>query len=316
VGAEDGDASKMGTEANSARIAVIIPCYRVRATILEVVRATLPFADDVFCVDDRCPEQSGDAVAEAFAGEPAVHVIRREKNIRLFLNHHAYRLDTAGDLITAVVALNTQTSEELRFTAPLFADCTGHGVPGALLSMLGMSYLDEIVQRREITQANQVLNELRIQIKHSLRQHGQTEESRDGIDMALCVFDMKNREMQYAGANNPLYHFRDVNGRPELKEIKADPMPVGYYRGKDTSFTNHLIQLEMGDTFYLFSDGFMDQKGGKENKKFMSKNFKKLLLEIHDHPMYEQKDILDKTLANWMGDNTQMDDVLVIGVRV
>jgi serine phosphatase RsbU (regulator of sigma subunit) len=93
-------------------------------------------------------------------------------------------------------------------------------------------------------------------------------------------------------------------------------MPVGYYQGKDTSFTNHLIHLEMGDTFYLFSDGFMDQKGGRDNKKFMSKNFKKLLLEIHDRPMFEQKDMLEKTLADWMGDNTQMDDVLVIGVRV
>ena len=196
------------------------------------------------------------------------------------------------------------------------ADCTGHGVPGALMSMLGMSYLDEIVQRREITQANEVLNELRKQIKHSLRQHGQMDESRDGIDLALCVFDLKNREMQYSGANNPLYLIRDVKGVPELNEIKADPMPLGYYQGKDTSFTNHSIQLEMGDTFYLFSDGFIDQKGGKDNKKFMSKNFKNLLLKIHDQPMHEQKEILDKTLSDWIGDNSQMDDVLVIGVRV
>ena len=153
-------------------------------------------------------------------------------------------------------------------------------------------------------------------IKHSLRQHGQMGESRDGIDLALCVFDLKNREMQYSGANNPLYLIKDVNGEPELKEIKADPMPLGYYQGKDTSFTNHSIQLEMGDTFYLFSDGFIDQKGGRDNKKFMSKNFKNLLLKIHDQPMHDQKEILDKTLKDWMGDNSQMDDVLVIGVRV
>ncbi len=198
----------------------------------------------------------------------------------------------------------------------LAADCTGHGVPGALMSMLGISYLNEIVQRREITQANQILNELRKQIKHSLRQHGQPDEAKDGIDMALCVLDLRNMLMQYSGANNPLYLIRDVDDIPDLKEIKADRMPIGYYQGKDKTFTNHNIQLQIGDTFYIFSDGFIDQKGGKENKKFMNKNFKKLLLEIHDQPMYDQKDILDKALSDWMGSNSQMDDILVIGVRM
>ncbi|MEN8202621.1 MAG: tetratricopeptide repeat protein [Bacteroidota bacterium] len=203
-----------------------------------------------------------------------------------------------------------------QFTILLAADCTGHGVPGALMSMLGISYLNEIVQRREITQANQVLIELRKQIKLSLRQHGQPDEAKDGIDLALCVLDLRNMKMQYSGANNPLYLIRDVDDVPELKEIKADRMPIGYYHGKDKAFTNHDIQLEIGDTFYIFSDGFIDQKGGKDNKKFMSKKFKNLLLEIHDQPMYDQKDILNKTLINWMGTNSQMDDVLVIGVRI
>lgn len=196
------------------------------------------------------------------------------------------------------------------------ADCTGHGVPGALMSMLGMSFLDEIVQRREITQANQVLNELRSQIKHSLRQHGYEDESRDGIDIALLVLDVKTKMIQYAGARNPLYLVRDVQGLPELEVIKADPMPLGYYPAKDKSFTNHDIQLESEDTIYLFSDGYVDQKGGKDNKKFLSKNFKKLLVDINEQAMHIQKEILDKTLTDWMGDNSQMDDVLVIGVRV
>ncbi len=196
------------------------------------------------------------------------------------------------------------------------ADCTGHGVPGALMSMLGISHLNEIVHRREITQANQILNELRKRIKFALRQHGQPDEAKDGIDMALCVMDLKSMKMQYAGANNPLYLIKDVEGRPELKEIKADRMPLGYYQGKDISFVNHDIQLEMGDTFYMFTDGFVDQKGGKDNKKFMSKNFKNLLLEIHDHPMYDQKAILDKTLSDWIANKSQMDDILVMGVRV
>jgi len=196
------------------------------------------------------------------------------------------------------------------------ADCTGHGVPGAFMSLLGISFLNEIVQRREITQANQVLNELRKQIRNSLRQHGQAEESKDGIDMALCVIDEKHRVLQYSGANNPLYLIRDKNGASELTEFKADKMPLGYYQGSFNPFTKQDIQLEYGDVFYLFSDGFVDQKGGKENKKFMSKKFKDLLIKIHQEPMEEQKNILDKTIKDWMGDGAQIDDILVIGVRV
>jgi len=196
------------------------------------------------------------------------------------------------------------------------ADCTGHGVPGAFMSLLGISFLNEIVQRREITQANHVLNELRKQIRNSLRQHGQAEESKDGMDMALCVIDEKNNTLQYSGANNPLYLIRDKNGAPELTEFKADRMPLGYYQGSFKTFTNQDIQLEYGDVFYLFSDGFVDQKGGKDNKKFLSKNFKNLLLKIHQEPMREQKNILDKTIADWMGETSQVDDILVIGVRV
>jgi serine phosphatase RsbU (regulator of sigma subunit) len=196
------------------------------------------------------------------------------------------------------------------------ADCTGHGVPGAFMSLLGISYLNEIVQRREITQAGEVLNELRRQIKHSLRQHGHPDETKDGIDMALCVIDQKNRSMQYAGAYNPLYLIREEKGDAELIELKADRMPLGYHQGKDRPFTNHDIKLEIGDTFYIFSDGFIDQKGGPEQKKFMSKKFKSLLIEIHDRPLFDQKNILEKTLTDWMGTQSQIDDILVVGVRV
>jgi serine phosphatase RsbU (regulator of sigma subunit)/Tfp pilus assembly protein PilF len=196
------------------------------------------------------------------------------------------------------------------------ADCTGHGVPGALLSMLGISHLNEIVITREIIQANQILNELRKQIKHSLRQTGKKEESRDGIDLAICVIDSKTNIMQYSGANNPLYVISTSNGEAELKEYKADPMPVGVHFISDKSFTNHEIKLGIGDTFYIFSDGFVDQTGGSDNSRFMSQKFKKLLLDINDRPMYEQKEILEQTLKDWMGMNPQRDDILVIGARV
>ncbi len=196
------------------------------------------------------------------------------------------------------------------------ADCTGHGVRGAFMSMLGISYMNEIVQKREILQANQVLNEMRLQVKRSLRQHGHPDEPKDGMDMALCVIDTKTRVMQYAGANNSLYLVQESNGLPELKEIKADAMPLGYYSGKDKPFTNHSISLETGDTFYIFSDGFINQTGGERGKRLMSNKFKELLLEINDQSMYEQKELLDRKLMQWMGDNPQMDDILVIGVRV
>jgi len=196
------------------------------------------------------------------------------------------------------------------------ADCTGHGVPGAFMSMLGISCLNEIVQNREVTQANQILNELRKEIKHSLRQTGKKEESRDGIDMALCVIDRKKNILQYSGAHNPLYIITNNNEEAVLKEIKADPMPVGVHFFSDKSFTNHEIQLNIGDAFYIFSDGFVDQGGGADNSRFTSTKFKKLLLEIHDQPMAEQKEMLEKTLKEWMGEYPQRDDILVIGTRV
>lgn len=196
------------------------------------------------------------------------------------------------------------------------ADCTGHGVPAAFMSMLGISCLNEIVQSREFTHANQILNELRKEIKHSLRQTGKKEEMRDGMDIALCVIDSKNNIMQYSGAHNPLYIISNNNGNSKIKEIKADSMPVGIHFLGDKSFTNHEVQLEIGDTFYIFSDGFIDQIGGENNHRFTSERFKKLLLTIYDQPLYEQKEILEKTLKDWMGENSQRDDILVIGVRV
>ena len=196
------------------------------------------------------------------------------------------------------------------------ADCTGHGVPGAFMSMLGISYLNEIVQRREITQANQVLNELRKLIKHSLRQTGNSKESRDGIDIALCVIDTNKSIMQYSGAYSPLYIISNINGESVLREFKADLMPVGVHVSSDQSFTNHEVQLEIGDTFYISTDGFIDQLGGPNSTRFGSKKFKKLLLDIHDQPLYEQKEILEQTLKDWMSGHPQRDDILVIGARI
>jgi serine phosphatase RsbU (regulator of sigma subunit)/Tfp pilus assembly protein PilF len=202
------------------------------------------------------------------------------------------------------------------YTILVSADCTGHGVPGAFMSMLGISLLNEIVERRGITQANQILNEMREQIKQSLRQVGNEAEPKDGMDIALCVIDNNNNMMQFSGANNPLYIIKNNNGESEFKEIIADQMPVGFYLSNEESFSNHEIKLNTGDTFYIFSDGYIDQNGGDENQRFNSSKFKKLLIDIHEQPMTRQKAILEQTLKDWMGEHSQRDDILVIGVKV
>ena len=192
------------------------------------------------------------------------------------------------------------------------ADCTGHGVPGAFMSMLGISFMNEIINRGDTTQANEILNQLRDNVVNSLRQTGEEGEAQDGMDLALCVIDMEGKKIQYSGAYNPLLLIRNN----ELAEYKADKMPIGIHKDKRDSFTNQEIDIKTGDAIYLFSDGYVDQFGGPRQKKFMSKKFKDLLLEINAKPMTEQRNILDTTLMDWMGQVDQIDDILVMGLRI
>lgn len=192
------------------------------------------------------------------------------------------------------------------------ADCTGHGVPGAFMSMLGVSFLNEIVNRHEINSAGAILTQLRADVKKTLGQEGKEGEAKDGMDIALCIVDLEKMKMQYAGAYNPLYLYRNN----ELIEVKADRMPIGIYVKEKDSFTNNEIDLQKGDVFYIFSDGYQDQFGGEEGSKFKTKNFKKLLLEIHQKPMEEQREILDTTIDEWRGEWEQIDDIIILGVRV
>ncbi|KPK84634.1 MAG: hypothetical protein AMS27_09355, partial [Bacteroides sp. SM23_62_1] len=136
-------------------------------------------------------------------------------------------------------------------------------------------------------------------------------ESKDGMDIALCVMNHKTLNLQYAGAFNPLYLIR----KKELQEFKADRMPIGIYHGKETSFTNYEIKLQKGDCLYIFSDGYIDQIGGDSGKKFLSKTMKNTLLEIHHESMPKQKEILNGILTRWMGKYQQVDDILIIGIR-
>ncbi len=198
------------------------------------------------------------------------------------------------------------------------ADCTGHGVPGAFMSMLGTAFLNEIVNKIVENehiyslQANEILNQLRNYIIESLHQSGANNESKDGIDMALCIIDPDKQKLQFAGAHNPLYLIRNN----ELKIFKGDRMPVSIHQKADKSFTNHEIDIYEDDVIYIFSDGFVDQIGGPKHRKFMSRNFQELLLKIHEKSMDVQEQILEKTFYDWKGDYIQLDDILVIGIKL
>ena len=207
------------------------------------------------------------------------------------------------------------------------ADCTGHGVPGAFMSMLGISFLREIVNKEYITHTGVILRKLRKEIVKSLKQKSESSELtlRDGMDMALISIHHETNILQYSGANNSLYiitnNKRNLSGFDSLEslngfyEIKPDKMPIAMYEKMD-KFTTHDIQLEKGDQIYLFSDGYPDQFGGPKGKKFKYKAFKQTLLKNADKPMDEQKKILKDIFESWQGQEEQVDDVVVVGIKI
>jgi serine phosphatase RsbU (regulator of sigma subunit) len=198
-------------------------------------------------------------------------------------------------------------------TICIVADCTGHGVPGAFMSLLGFNMLDNIVEK-EHQQPAMILNTLNSEMVAAMTQEQfVTSSVKHGMDAAVICVDKTIMELQYAGAHNSLYHIR--NG--ELMEIKADKQAIGSFKeGKEITFSNHIISIEKGDVFYMFSDGFPDQIGGPNRKKFYYPPFKDLLVSIHHLDMEEQKNILDKTITDWQGERDQTDDILVMGIKI
>ncbi|MBI4645482.1 MAG: SpoIIE family protein phosphatase [Bacteroidia bacterium] len=220
------------------------------------------------------------------------------------------------------------------------SDCTGHGVPGAFMSMLGVSFLNEIVAREDISTASGVLNELRNYVIKSLQQSGKDTEQKDGMDISFIALNLETSVLQYAGANNPLYIIKpdpqghinkgseqrdstshdsgDLAGR-SLIEIKGDKMPVAIHPSM-TPFVNHEIKVNTGDSLYLCTDGYEDQFGGPKGKKFMSKRLKQLIIDNCQLTMAEQKEIFNKTIESWInGYETryvQTDDITVLGIRI
>jgi serine phosphatase RsbU (regulator of sigma subunit)/Tfp pilus assembly protein PilF len=197
----------------------------------------------------------------------------------------------------------------------LFAavDCTGHGVPGALMSVVGLNLLNQAVHERRLTRPSDILSFLDAGVNNTLRQSSEGNSVKDGMDLALCSYDPATNLLQYAGAYNSLYIVQDN----ELKEIKADKFPIGVnIDGKADTYTNHEIRVKKGDCVYLFSDGYADQFGGPNGKKFKYNTFRQLLLSIHEKSMAEQRAILDNNIEQWRGSLEQVDDILVMGVRI
>ncbi len=200
--------------------------------------------------------------------------------------------------------------DEVLFAA---VDCTGHGVPGAFMSIMGYHLLGQIVVEKKIITPSLILFELCELVIKSLKQTLELESVKDGMDIALCKLNYKNKTLEYSGAHNSLYLIR--NG--VLTEIKADRRSIGITTAtKAVPFNNHLIQLEKGDCLYVFSDGFPDQKGGNENTKFFYQPFRELLIKINPLTIPEQLEVLEKVISEWKGNRGQIDDMLIIGLRI
>ena len=192
------------------------------------------------------------------------------------------------------------------------ADCTGHGVPGAFMSMLGIAFLTHILSDRVEFHTDEILNDLRTHVIDSLHQTGKEGESQDGMDIALYIIDLEQMKLEYSGANISLYLFRDN----ELTEYKSDKMPIGIHVKSNIPFSRHNIDICKNDMLYTHTDGYPDQFGGPFQKKFMVRNFKNVLTEIHTKTMEEQKETLINVFTEWKGNFAQVDDVLVVGVRI
>lgn len=192
------------------------------------------------------------------------------------------------------------------------ADCTGHGVPGALMSMLGISLLEEIVINREITESGKILDELCREVTRALHQTGSRDESKDGMDISLCVIDRERKTLQFSGAFNNLYLIRNN----ELIEYPADKMPIGIHDLEDFRFKSCDIGILPGDILYMLSDGYADQFGGPRRRKYMYPALKSLLLSVHKLPLNRQKQKLQQEFHTWKGANSQIDDVLIMGLKI
>lgn len=191
------------------------------------------------------------------------------------------------------------------------ADCTGHGVPGAMVSVICSNALSKTVLEENITTPSKILDRTKELVVERLSKN--EENVKDGMDISLCALNLKTKELEWAGANNPLWIIR--NNSSELEEIKPDKQPIGK-TDQTKPFTNHNVTLNQGDSIYIFTDGYQDQFGGEKGKKFKPAQLKELLLSIQSNSMDEQKELLNNAFENWKGSLDQIDDVCIIGVKI
>lgn len=205
------------------------------------------------------------------------------------------------------------TSYEEKFAMAAVVDCTGHGIPGALMSIIGNNFLRICERESTVNRPSEALDFINKGVSRTLRQEYQESAIRDGMDMVFIAIEFAKQKLHFAGAKNPLYIIRDK----ELFEYKGDKQPIGGFVGDQLKpFTNHTIDIQEGDLIYMFSDGYADQFGGPKGKKFLYKRFKNLLVEISHLPMTEQKTILEERFDEWKGNLEQIDDVCVMGIRI
>jgi serine phosphatase RsbU (regulator of sigma subunit) len=228
--------------------------------------------------------------------------IKAHLNLEFFIFYQPKDI-VSGDFYWAV--------EHNRKFYMIAADCTGHGVPGAFMSLLNISFLNELIVEKNISSPAKILNEQRKQIIKALNPNG-TENSQDGMDCVLCEYDLDSLTLNFAAANNSLWIIRDN----KILEFKGDKMPVGKHLERNEDFTEQTITLEHGDVIYSFTDGVADQFGGEEGKKFKYKQLSDLLLSIHHLPMEEQKEKIQQTINAWKGNKEQTDDMLIVGVKI
>ena len=241
-------------------------------------------------------------------------LLKEEAHITEHLPEH-YVLYQPKDIVSGDFywSLEKEGADKQKYWYLTVADCTGHGVPGAFLTMLGTSFLNEINSVADLLSPAEILEQLKIRIIKNLGQTGRIQDGVDGMDMSIIRLNLATLELEWAGANNPLWIIK--KDETIVKEIKANKQPVGYSH-KEEAFTNHSLQLKTGDLFVLLTDGYADQFGGTKGKKFKYKPLQELLLSICQNSMENQKQILQKTFEDWKGNLEQIDDVCLIGVRV
>lgn len=256
----------------------------------------------------------------------------KEKNKKIIDSiHYAYRIQNA--ILPPIKKINNYFPESFILFKPkdivsgdffwinedndkvfvAAVDCTGHGVPGAFMSLIGHNILNKAIHQQNLTKPSEILDFLNLEVKNSLQSIDEAFNVVDGMDLALCAFNKNSDSIEFAGAYNPLYIVRDK----KIMEFEGDLIPIGEkLNNPSKKYTNHTIKLEKNDVLYLFSDGFPDQFGGPKRIKFFKRNFRKLLTGIHSFEMNKQKEELDEVFEEWKGDHEQIDDVIVIGIKI